>query len=82
MELAILRMAAVLTTKSFFVVKSVIIRNGAVRSALVGACRRSPMFADVCRRSRCLPWGAIVVFAAALPSSSVLRASSLYNGAD
>lgn len=79
---AILRMAAVLTAKSFFVVKSVTIRNGAVRSALVDARRCSPMFADVCRRSRCLPWGAIAVFAAALPSSSVLRASSLYNGAD
>lgn len=44
--------------------------------------RRLPMLADVCRRSRCLSWGAIAVFAVALPSSSVLRASSLYNGAD
>ena len=42
MELAILRMVADLTTKSFFVVKSVTIRNGAVRSALVDARRRSP----------------------------------------
>lgn len=69
---AILRMVADLTTKSFFVVKSVTIRNGAIRSALV----------DARRRSRCLLWGAIAVFAVALPSSSVLRASSLYNGAD
>lgn len=42
MELAILRMAAVLTTKSFFVVKSVTIRNGAVRSALADARRCLP----------------------------------------
>lgn len=46
MELAILLVAAILTTKSFFVVKSVTIRNGAVRSALVDARRCSPMFAD------------------------------------
>lgn len=72
MELANLRMVAVLTTKSFFVVKSVTIRNEAIRLAPV----------DVRRRSRFLLWGAIAVFAAALPSSSVLRASSLYNGAD
>ena len=82
MELAILLVAADLTAKSFFVVKSVTIRNGAVRSALADARRCSPMLADVCRRSRCLSWGAIAVFAVALPSSSVLRASSLYNGAD
>ena len=44
---AILRMAAVLTTKSFFVVKSVTIRNEAVRSALADARRCSPMPADV-----------------------------------
>ena len=42
---AILRMAADLTTKSFFVVKSVTIRNGAVRSALVDVRRCSPTFA-------------------------------------
>lgn len=42
MELAILRMAAILTTKSFFVVKSVTIRNGAVRSALADTRRCSP----------------------------------------
>lgn len=45
MELTILLVAAILTTKSFFVVKSVTIRNEAVRSALVDACRCSPTFA-------------------------------------
>lgn len=47
MELAILLVAAVLTTKSFFVVKSVTIRNGAVRSALVDARRCPSMFVAV-----------------------------------
>ena len=47
MELANLRMAADLTTKSFFVVKSVTIRNGAVRSALADARRCSPTFVAV-----------------------------------
>ena len=42
MELAILLVAAVLTTKSFFVVKSVTIRNEAVRSALADTRRCSP----------------------------------------
>lgn len=46
MELAILLVAAVLTAKSFFVVKGVTIRNGAVRSALADARRRLPPFAD------------------------------------
>lgn len=47
MELAILRMAAVLTAKSFFVVKSITIRNGAVRSALADARRCSSTFVAV-----------------------------------
>lgn len=50
-----LRMAAVLITKSFFVVKSVIIRNGAVRSALADVRRCSSMFAyalDSCYGAR------------------------------
>ena len=42
---AILRMAAVLTTKSFFVVKSVTIRNEAIRVAPVDARRRLSPFA-------------------------------------
>ena len=42
---AILQMAAVLTAKSFFVVKSVAIRNGAVRSALADVRRRLSPFA-------------------------------------
>lgn len=46
MEPAILLVAAVLITKSFFVVKSVIICNGAVRSALADVRRCSPTFAD------------------------------------
>ena len=41
---AILRMAAVLATKSFFVVKSVAIRNGTVRSALAAIRWRSSIF--------------------------------------
>ena len=55
MELAILRMAAVLAGKSFFVVKSVTIRNGAVRSALADARRCSPTFVavrDACHGAR------------------------------
>ena len=52
---AILQMAAVLTTKSFFVVKSVTIRNGAIRSALADARRCSPTFVagrDACHGAR------------------------------
>ena len=70
-----LRMAAVLITKSFFVVKSVIIRNGAVRSALadVRRCSSTLSILAMGRDSR---------FRGGVPSSSVLRVSSLYNGAD
>ena len=52
---AILQMEVVLTTKSFFVVKSVVIRNGAVRSALVDVRRCSPTFVvvhDACHGAR------------------------------
>ena len=47
MELTILLVAAILTTKSFFVVKSVTIRNGAARSALADARRCLPTFVAV-----------------------------------
>lgn len=55
MELTILLVAAILTAKSFFVVKSVAIRNGAVRSALADARRCSPTFVavrDACHGER------------------------------
>lgn len=51
----LLQMEAVLTIKSFFVVNSVTIRNGAVRSALADARRCSPTFVavrDACHGAR------------------------------
>ena len=96
---AILRMAAVLTTKSFFMVKSGAIRNGLLDRCLLMSADvllNPPMPADVCRFRQFLPIivpvlvnvpGCLLCGASPFSwwrwlSFSVLRAPSLYNGAD